>query len=58
MGFDDIPVAQVFEPALTTIAQPVRELGAAAAELLLKRLAGEPAESLILQHALIVRASA
>lgn len=58
LGFDDIPVAQVFEPALTTIAQPVRELGAAAAELLLKRLAGEPAESLILQHALIVRASA
>ncbi|SFU54225.1 LacI family DNA-binding transcriptional regulator [Pseudoduganella namucuonensis] len=58
MGFDDIPVARVFEPALTTIAQPVRELGATAAELLLKRLAGGPAESCTLQHALIVRASA
>jgi DNA-binding LacI/PurR family transcriptional regulator len=58
LGFDDIPVARVFEPELTTIAQPVRELGAAAAELLLKRLAGGPAESRTLQHALIVRASA
>lgn len=58
LGFDDIPVARLFEPELTTIAQPVRELGAAAAELLLKRLAGGPAESRTLQHALIVRASA
>lgn len=58
MGFDDIPVAQVFEPALTTIAQPVRELGAVAAQLLLKRLAGGASESRTLDHALIVRASA
>ena len=58
VGFDDIPIAQVFEPALTTIAQPVRELGATAAELLLQRLAGGPAQSCTLQHALIVRASA
>lgn len=58
IGFDDIPVARVFEPELTTIGQPVRELGAAAAELLLKRLSGAPPESRRLQHALIVRASA
>jgi LacI family repressor for deo operon, udp, cdd, tsx, nupC, and nupG len=58
VGFDDIPVARLFEPELTTIGQPVRELGAAAAELLLQHLAGGPAESRILQHALIVRASA
>jgi DNA-binding LacI/PurR family transcriptional regulator len=58
LGFDDIPVAQVFEPGLTTIAQPLRELGATAAELLLKRLAGGPAESCTLQHSLVVRASA
>ena len=58
IGFDDIPVARVFEPELTTIGQPVRELGAAAAELLLKRLSGAPTESRRLQHALIVRASA
>ena len=58
VGFDDIPVAELFEPGLTTIAQPARELGAAAAELLLQRLRGEAAESRTLQHALVVRASA
>ncbi|WP_395406390.1 substrate-binding domain-containing protein [Pseudoduganella sp. UC29_106] len=58
LGFDDIPVAHVFEPGLTTIAQPVRELGATAAEMLLKRLDGGSAESCTLQHALVVRASA
>lgn len=58
LGFDDIPVARVFEPELTTIAQPARELGAVAAELLLERLAGGPARSRTLQHALIVRSSA
>jgi DNA-binding LacI/PurR family transcriptional regulator len=58
IGFDDIPVGRLFEPELTTISQPVRELGAVAAELLLNRLAGGPVESRILQHALIVRASA
>jgi DNA-binding LacI/PurR family transcriptional regulator len=58
VGFDDIPVAELFEPELTTIAQPVHELGAAAARLLLQRLRGQAAESCVLQHALIVRASA
>jgi hypothetical protein len=27
MGFDDVPLASIFEPSLTTIAQPRRELG-------------------------------
>jgi DNA-binding LacI/PurR family transcriptional regulator len=58
VGFDNIPLAQVFEPALTTIAQPMFELGAAAARLLLERLAGGLPRSLTLQHALVVRESA
>ncbi|PQO99885.1 LacI family transcriptional regulator [Massilia phosphatilytica] len=58
VGFDNIPLAQVFEPALTTIAQPMFELGAAAARLLLERLAGGHPRSLTLQHALVVRESA
>ena len=33
VGFDDIPVAQVFEPPLTTLRQPMREVGALAARL-------------------------
>jgi LacI family repressor for deo operon, udp, cdd, tsx, nupC, and nupG len=58
VGFDNISLSQVFEPALTTIAQPMFELGAAAANLLLERLAGANPGSLTLQHALVVRESA
>lgn len=58
VGFDNIPLSQMFEPALTTIAQPMFELGAAAAKLLLERLAGGHPQSRTLQHALVVRESA
>jgi DNA-binding LacI/PurR family transcriptional regulator len=33
VGFDDIPVAQVFDPPLTTLRQPMREVGELAARL-------------------------
>lgn len=58
VGFDNIPLSQMFEPALTTIAQPMFELGAAAARMLLERLAGGNPQSRTLQHALVVRESA
>jgi len=58
VGFDNIPLSQMFEPALTTIAQPMFELGEAAAKLLLERLAGGHPQSRTLQHALVVRESA
>lgn len=58
LGFDNIPVAEVFEPGLTTIAQPMQELGRAAAELLLERLAGGQPVSRTLAHSLVVRDSA
>lgn len=57
VGFDNVPLAQVFEPGLTTIAQPLRELGAVAAELLLEQLAGGKPTPRILPHALVVRDS-
>lgn len=38
MGFDDIPMARLVNPALTTVAQFQRELGQRAAELLFERL--------------------
>jgi LacI family transcriptional regulator, repressor for deo operon, udp, cdd, tsx, nupC, and nupG len=58
IGFDNLPLAAVFEPALTTVAQPMRELGEAAAELLLDQLAGGQPESRTLQHSLVLRDSA
>lgn len=58
VGFDDLPLSAVFEPALTTIAQPMRELGARAAEILLARIDGAQPASLILAHQLVVRDSA
>nr|WP_206323883.1 LacI family DNA-binding transcriptional regulator [Streptomyces sp. HNM0574] len=40
-GFDDIPMAELADPAVTTVRQPVRELAAEAARLLDRRL-GDP----------------
>ncbi|MBC5766756.1 LacI family DNA-binding transcriptional regulator [Ramlibacter albus] len=58
IGFDNLPLSSVFEPALTTIAQPMRELGEAAAQILLERLAGGTSESRTLAHRLVLRESA
>jgi LacI family transcriptional regulator len=41
VGFDDRPAARLAWPALTTIAQPLNEAGRAAAEILLRKIAGE-----------------
>lgn len=54
-GFDDTALAAVVWPALTTIRQPVRALGHAAADLLFAATPG--GEHRRLDHALIVRES-
>jgi DNA-binding LacI/PurR family transcriptional regulator len=41
MGCDDIEMARLVMPELTTIALPARELGARAARLLIRRLSGQ-----------------
>lgn len=40
MGFDDIPAAEFYTPRLTTIRQPLQQMGSVAAMLLLKKIAG------------------
>src|SRR5574343_1795730 len=55
VGFDDLPLYEVFEPALTTVAQHMRELGATAAEILLARLGGHRPRSRTPAHQLVVR---
>src|SRR5439155_5954029 len=41
VGFDDAPIATLTDPPLTTVRQPVYELGAAAARLLVAQLRGQ-----------------
>jgi LacI family transcriptional regulator len=59
IGFDDSAWAAVMDPPLTMIEQPVRRLGAKAAEVLLDSLEGaEPRrETHTLQARLVVRSS-
>jgi LacI family transcriptional regulator len=46
VGFDDITLAQFYHPPLTTIRQPVREIGQLLFELLQSIIAGEEGETL------------
>ena len=58
VGFDDIQLAELVTPSLTTVRQPKRELGTRSMDLLLKLLRGEEAEkSVVLQGELIMRDS-
>ena len=59
VGFDDIRFARYLDPPLTTITQPMREIGEGCVRLLLEILSGNPAaaESVTLQHQLTVRSS-
>jgi LacI family transcriptional regulator, repressor for deo operon, udp, cdd, tsx, nupC, and nupG len=57
-GFDDIEFAAAAEPALTTIHQPRRELGQAAAKVLIDLLHGHAsADRILLETALVKRDS-
>lgn len=42
VGFADLAIAQVMEPAITTVRVPTRRMGEVAAEMLLARLQGQP----------------
>jgi DNA-binding LacI/PurR family transcriptional regulator len=58
VGFDDIPDAAEHHPSLTTVRQPVGQLGGTMTRLLLDRLAGRPARrSTVLPVELVVRES-
>jgi len=59
IGFDDIPLASLVNPALTTIAQPIYEIGREAVNLLIKNIEkkGLTKSKIILDTKLIVRES-
>ncbi|MFE3903580.1 LacI family DNA-binding transcriptional regulator [Streptomyces sp. NPDC059153] len=58
-GFDGIPLSRIVRPPLTTVRQPIRQLGEQAVELLVQRLgnSGREPVSLMLPVSLIRRAS-
>ena len=59
IGFDDIRFAQYSEPPLTTVAQPMREIGERLVRMILDILEGgvsNPA-SITLPHRLVLRAT-
>jgi LacI family transcriptional regulator len=59
VGFDDIELADLLEPAVTVIAQDPAAMGRAAAEILFRRLDGDdsPPEQVVIDVELIVRGS-
>ncbi|MDO3682265.1 LacI family DNA-binding transcriptional regulator [Micromonospora sp. C28ISP2-4] len=60
IGFDDAPIARQAEPPLTTVFQPVEEMGRQMARLLVSRIRGEevPSPHVLLDTELVHRASA
>jgi LacI family transcriptional regulator len=56
-GFDDLPLSQLSSPPLTTVRQPIREVGHIAAELLLDQFEGQTPHNVIVPTELIVRSS-
>ena len=59
VGFDDIPMAAYFDPPLTTVRQPSREIGAGAAQMLFDLLEKkqDAVEAVLMPTSLVVRGS-
>lgn len=59
IGYDDIPIAKYLYPKLTTISQPLEQLGRYAANILLDKIEGIRNEELkiVLENKLIIRES-
>ena len=60
VGFDDLDISQYLQPALTTVRQPTRQLGAEAMKLLVERMSARhhgPYEHMLLPPELVIRES-
>ena len=59
MGFDGIPLSEYIEPALTTVVQPIYEMGRTAARLLLEGIKKgvEPKDHIVLDTRIEIRES-
>jgi len=59
VGFDDIDLASSVKPKLTTVHQPIREIGRMSAELLIKQLENKSisVREVVIDHSLVIRDS-
>ncbi|GAB3887387.1 LacI family DNA-binding transcriptional regulator [Terrabacter terrigena] len=59
IGFDDFPLADLLEPALTVVRQNVGQIGAEVGRLLFSRIAGDtsPPRHVVIEPTLVVRGS-
>lgn len=59
VGFDDIDLASTIKPKLTTVHQPIKEIGRMSAELLINQLENKSisVKEVVINHSLVVRDS-
>jgi LacI family transcriptional regulator len=59
VGFDDVPMATMFKPELTTVCQPLRRMGNLAAKTIIDRIekTAEYPPGIVVEPDLVVRAS-
>jgi len=60
ISFDGLPIGELLDPPLSTVAQPIKEMGEKGVDLLVKQIANpdEPHERVILPVKLVMRRSA
>ncbi len=57
VGFDDLDIARIAEPSLTTVRQPIEALGHEMARMLVRLIGGEEPNPLVLPTHLVTRSS-
>ncbi len=58
VGFDDIDIAGIYSPSVTTVSQPFKDKGVSAIQLLMKILNGKEVNRIIVHdHCLVKRES-
>lgn len=57
VGFDKISFSNMTHPPLTTIAQPMYEMGKISAKMLINKISGKKVESITLDYELVIRES-
>lgn len=57
IGFDKISFSNMTFPTLTTVAQPMYQMGCIAVDMLINKINGKKMESIILDHELVIRES-